>query len=92
MIVLELIIRCAALVSVSLLIANQVLVQWREYLFYKANGWDFSVESGHDKLKVDKKIQVYDLSLNNWQRFYIFRPAFLICVIFFLAFMIWSLL
>ena len=92
MIVLELVVLCAALVSLSLLIANQVVVQWKEYSFYKANGWDFSVDSGHDKLKVDKKLQGYDLGLNNWQRFYIFRPVFLICVTLFLAVMIWSLL
>ncbi len=92
MIFLELVVLCAALIAVSLLLANQVIVQWKEYSFYKANGWDFSVDSGHDKLKVDKKIQVYDLSLSNWQRFYIFRPAFLLCVTFFLALMLWSLL
>lgn len=91
MIVLELVVICAALISVSVLLFNQVVAQWKEYSFYKANGWGFSVESGHDKLRLDRKIQIYDLNLNNWQRFYIFRPAFLSCITLLLAFMIWSL-
>lgn len=91
MIFLELTIVCAALLSLIFLLINQIAVQFEEYFFYKANGWDFSVDSGKDKIQVDKKIQIYDLSLNNWQRFYIFRPAFLSCVTLFLTFTTWSL-
>lgn len=91
MIILEFVIIAAALMAVSLLLGNQIVAQVNEFKFYKRNGWDFSADSGHDKLRLDKKIQIYELSLTNSQRFYAFRPVFILCTACFLGGMIWSL-
>jgi hypothetical protein len=74
MFILTILIQIAALVAVALLVANQTRTQVREYRFYRARNWDFSVESGLDRMKLDEGMLGYNLGLSNWQRFYLFRP------------------
>ncbi len=90
MIALEILIKAAALGSLSLLILHQIATQVREYYFYKQNGWDFSIDSNLDRLKIDEKITVYNLNLTNWERFYLFRPFYIFIMIVLLGFMIWA--
>lgn len=90
MIVFEILIKAAALVALSLLILHQIATQVREYYFYKQNGWDFSIDSNLDRLKIDERITVYNLNLTNWERFYLFRPFYIFIMIVLLGFMIWA--
>lgn len=90
MIVFEILIKAAALGALSLLILHQIATQVREYYFYKQNGWDFSIDSNLDRLKIDEKITVYNLNLTNWERFYLFRPFYIFIMIVLLGFMIWA--
>ena len=90
MVVLEILIKAAALGALSLLILHQIATQVREYYFYKQNGWDFSIDSNLDRLKIDGKITVYNLNLTNWERFYLFRPFYIFIMIVLLGFMIWA--
>lgn len=91
MIVLEFLIITSAMTAVILLLRNQITAQVKEYRFYKANSWDFSIDSGLDSLMLDKQIATFDLNLSNWQRFYLFRPAYIVNIMLLLCFMIWSL-
>ncbi|WP_234901864.1 hypothetical protein [Agrobacterium rubi] len=91
MLLFEILIISAAIAAVSLLIVHQVATQLREYYFYKGNGWDFSVDSNLDRLKLDERIAIYNLNLTNWQRFYLFRPLYVLNMIVLLGFMLWSL-
>lgn len=74
MLILQVLIQISALVAVTMLIRSQVIIQMREYRFYKARDWDFSVESGLDRLRLDKGMLGYQLPFTPWQRFYLFRP------------------
>ena len=90
MIVFEILIKAAALGALSLLILHQIATQIREYYFYKQNGWDFSIDSNLDRLKIDERITVYNLNLTNWERFFLFRPFYIFIMIVLLGFMIWA--
>ena len=91
MLLLEILIFSAAFVAVILLAAHQTVVQVREYRFYKRNGGDFSIDSGVDNLKLDERVYINALGLTNWQRFYLFRPFYIILLIAFASMMIFSL-
>lgn len=91
MLLLEILLFLAALVAVILLAAHQIVAQIREYRFYKSNGGDFSVDSGMDSLKLDERIHINPLGLTNWQRFYLFRPFYIMLLIVFASMMILSL-
>ena len=90
MVVFEILIKAAALGALSLLILHQMATQVREYYFYKQNGWDFSIDSNLDRLKIDERITVYNLNLTNWERFFLFRPFYIFIMIVLLGFMIWA--
>ncbi|SCX34644.1 hypothetical protein [Agrobacterium rosae] len=91
MLLLEIVIFSAAFLAVSLLTAHQIIAQVREYRFYKNNGGDFSAYSGMDNLKLDERIESYRLGLTNWQRFYLFRPLYILMLIAVAGMMIFSL-
>jgi hypothetical protein len=91
MLLLEILLFLAALVAVILLAAHQIVAQVREYRFYKSNGGDFSVDSGMDNLKLDERVHINALGLTNWQRFYLFRPFYIVLLIVFASMMILSL-
>lgn len=91
MLLLEILLSLAALVAVILLAAHQIVAQVREYRFYKSNGGDFSVDSGMDNLKLDERVHINALGLTNWQRFYLFRPFYIVLLIVFASMMILSL-
>lgn len=84
--ILKALLFAAALAAVALLALHQFVAQVKDYLFYKRNGWDFSVDSGADK--IDQRIMPYDLGLTNWQRFYLFRPLYILMLIWFMGMMI----
>ena len=86
MLVVELLIFIAALAAVGLLALQQVVTQIREYQFYKANGWNFSIDSGLNK--IDERIAPYRVPLTHWQRFYLFRPYYILSLIAFMGLMI----
>jgi hypothetical protein len=81
----------ATVAAVTGLLINQAMVQFLEYQFYRSNAWNFSLDSRLDRLKIDTRIQIYDLNLTNWQRFYIFRPVMIATVSFLLIAMIWAI-
>ncbi|WP_235907986.1 hypothetical protein [Brucella lupini] len=81
----------AAFVAVILLAAHQIVAQVREYRFYKSNGGDFTVDSGMDNLKLDERVYLNALGLTNWQRFYLFRPFYIVLLIAFAGMMLFSL-
>ncbi|WP_371835710.1 hypothetical protein [Ochrobactrum sp. C6C9] len=81
----------AAFVAVILLAAHQIVAQIKEYRFNKSNGGDFSVDSGADNLKLDERVYINALGLTNWQRFYLFRPFYIVLLIVFAGMMIFSL-
>lgn len=89
--VLEILIFSAAFLAVILLAVHQIVTQVREYRFYKSNGGDFSVDSGVDNLKLDERVHINALGLTNWQRFYLFRPFYIVLLIAFAGMMIFSL-
>lgn len=89
--VLEILIFSAAFLAVILLAAHQIVAQIKEYRFYKSNGGDFSVDSGMDNLKLDERVYINALGLTNWQRFYLFRPFYIVLLIAFAGMMIFSL-
>jgi len=91
MLLLEILLFSAALVAVILLAAQQIVAQVREYRFYKSNGGDFSVDSGMDHLKLDERVHINALGLTNWQRFYLFRPFYIVLLIVFASMMVFSL-
>ncbi|NTI46417.1 hypothetical protein FY134_25235 (plasmid) [Agrobacterium fabrum] len=91
MLVLEIFIFSAAFLAVILLAAHQIVAQIKEYRFYKSNGGDFSVDSGMDNLKLDEGVYINALGLTNWQRFYLFRPFYIVLLIAFAGMMIFSL-
>lgn len=91
MLLLEFLIFSAAFVAVILLAVHQIVVQIKEYRFYKGNGGDFSVDSGADNLKLDERVHINALGLTNWQRFYLFRPFYIVLLIVFASMMIFSL-
>lgn len=91
MLILEIAVFSAAFLAVSLLAVHQIVVQIRECRFYRKNGGDFSVDSGMDDVKLDKRIYINDLGLTNWQRFYVFRPLYIVLLIVFAGMMIFSL-
>ncbi|MBN6148849.1 hypothetical protein JR065_00720 [Xanthomonas sp. AmX2] len=91
MLILEIAVFSAAFLAVSLLAVHQIVVQVKEYRFYKKNRGDFSVDSGMDDVKLDKRIHINDLGLTNWQRFHIFRPLYIVLLIVFAGAMIFSL-
>ncbi|ASV87839.1 putative tiorf67 protein (plasmid) [Ochrobactrum quorumnocens] len=91
MLLLEFLIFSAAFVAVILLAAHQIVAQIKEYRFYKRNGDDFSVDSGADNLKLDERVYINALGLTNWQRFYLFRPFYIVLLIVFAGLMIFSL-
>lgn len=86
MLILEIAVFLAALAAVALLTLQQVVTQVKEYLFYKGNGWDFSADSGLDR--IDEKITSYRLGLSNWQRFYLFRPFYILMLVWFMGMMV----
>jgi len=86
MLVLEVLAFAAALFAVALLTLYQVLTQIKEYRFYERNGWDFSRDSGLDK--IDQRIAPYPLPITHWQRFYLFRPFYILMLFCFMAGMI----
>ncbi|NTF31326.1 hypothetical protein G6L88_04435 [Rhizobium skierniewicense] len=90
MIVFEILIKVAAHAALSLLILHQMATQVREYYFYKKNGWDFSIDSNLDRLKLDEKITAFNLNLTNWERFGLFRPFYIVIMIAFFGFMLWA--
>ncbi|MDX3809825.1 hypothetical protein ACXIUS_09485 [Bosea thiooxidans] len=86
MLILKTLLFIAALAAVALLALHQFAAQAKDYLFYKRNGWDFSIDSGADK--IDQRIMPYDLGLTNGQRFYLFRPLYILMLIWFMGMMI----
>lgn len=90
MIVFEILIQLAAIAAVSLLIVHQFATQVNEYYFYKKNDWDFSIDSNLDRLKLDERISVINLNLTNWQRFFLFRPLYILNLTVLLGFMVWA--
>ncbi|WLP57797.1 MULTISPECIES: hypothetical protein [Rhizobium/Agrobacterium group] len=88
---MEIFIFSAAFLAVILLAAHQIVAQIKEYRFYKSNGGDFSVDSGMDNLKLDEGVYINALGLTNWQRFYLFRPFYIVLLIAFAGMMIFSL-
>jgi hypothetical protein len=91
MLLLEILLFSAAFVAVGLLAAHQIIAQVREYRFYKSNGGDFSIDSGMDNVKLDERVYINALGLTNWQRFYLFRPFYIVLLIAFAGMMIFSL-
>ena len=91
MLLLEVLLFSAAFVAVILLAAHQIVAQVREYRFYKSNGGDFTVDSGMDNLKRDERVYLNALGLTNWQRFYLFRPFYIVLLIAFAGMMLFSL-
>lgn len=91
MLLLEVLLFSAAFVAVILLAAHQIVAQVREYRFYKSNGGDFTVDSGMDNLKLDERVYLNALGLTNWQRFYLFRPFYILLLIAFAGMMLFSL-
>ncbi|KAB2701978.1 MULTISPECIES: hypothetical protein [Hyphomicrobiales] len=91
MLLLEVLLFSAAFVAVILLAAHQIVAQVREYRFYKSNGGDFTVDSGMDNLKLDERVYLNALGLTNWQRFYLFRPFYIVLLIAFAGMMLFSL-
>jgi hypothetical protein len=91
MLLLEFLIFSAAFVAVVLLAVHQIVAQIKEYRFYKSNGGDFSVDSDADNLKLDERVYINALGLTNWQRFYLFRPFYIVLLIAFAGMMIFSL-
>jgi hypothetical protein len=91
MLILQILIECAALLAVMLLVMSQIRIQVREYRFYKSRDWDFSAESGLDRLRLDKGMWGYELPLTNWQRFHLFRPLCIVHLLLFLGLMIFAL-
>lgn len=83
MLILEILVFLAAMALVALLTLHQVVTQAKEYRFYEKRGWDFSIDSGLDK--IDERITPYRLGLSNWQRFYLFRPAYILMLICFMG-------
>lgn len=90
--ILENVLAITVIIGAVLLVSSQILTQYREYRFYKSIGWDFSVDSGVDELRVDERITTFDLNLTNWQRFCLFRPSFILVWIVVIGFMLRSLL
>ncbi|EGP54248.1 hypothetical protein Agau_P200579 (plasmid) [Agrobacterium tumefaciens F2] len=88
---MEVLLFSAAFVAVILLAAHQIVAQVREYRFYKSNGGDFTVDSGMDNLKLDERVYLNALGLTNWQRFYLFRPFYIVLLIAFAGMMLFSL-
>ncbi|WP_234902475.1 hypothetical protein [Agrobacterium larrymoorei] len=84
MAVVEVLLALVTTAAMSLLIAHLLATQVREYYFYKANNWDFRIDSHLDRLQIDRRMFMSDPNLTNWQRFYLFRP---ICIINFSAFL-----
>nr|WP_172690696.1 hypothetical protein [Agrobacterium tumefaciens]ASK41696.1 hypothetical protein [Agrobacterium tumefaciens] len=91
MLLLEFLFFSAAFVAVVLLAVHQIVAQIKEYRFYKSNGGDFSVDSGMDNLQLDERVYINALGLTNWQRFYLFRPFYIVLLIAFAGMMIFSL-
>jgi hypothetical protein len=91
MVILQILLVIAAFAAVTLLLLHQMATQVREYCFYRARGWDFSVDSGLDRLKLDQRILIFDLGLSSRQRLYLFRPFYIAGLILFIGLMISSL-
>lgn len=87
MIVLDIVIFLVALTLVALLTLQQTIVFVREYRFYERRGWDFSVDSGLDR--IDERISPYALQLTSRQRLLFFRPLYLAMLVTFMGGMIW---
>lgn len=87
--ILKLFIVTVTLAAIILFILHQIVTQVKEYAFYKNNGWDFSIDSGLDKL--DERIGPYAYGLTNWQRLYLFRPFYIALLIVVTSLMIISL-
>lgn len=86
---LKAIIVTLTLAAIILLILHQIITLVKEYAFYKTNGWDFSIDSGLDR--IDDRIAPYRLGLTNWQRLYLFRPFYILMLIIFTLLMAISL-
>jgi len=89
--ILKLFIIMVTLGAIILLILHQIVTQVKEYAFYKNNGWDFSIDSGLDKIE-ERIGPSYAYGLTNWQRLYLFRPFYIALLIFVTSLMIVSLL
>ena len=76
-----------ALTLVTMLALHQTIVFVREYRFYRRRRWDFTADSGLDR--IDERISRYPLHLTNWQRLFVFRPLYLMNLYAFLGMMIW---
>ncbi|MGN7124355.1 hypothetical protein [Methylorubrum thiocyanatum] len=85
---LQIVIPIIALTLVALLALQQTIVFVREYRFYRRRGWDFTADSGLDR--IDQRITHYPLRLTNWQRLFVFRPLYLLNLYAFLGLMIWA--
>lgn len=92
MIVISIFIQVAVIAAVLFLIFTQIYIQFREYRFYKGRGWDFSVESKLDYMKIDKAMKGFEFRLTSWQRFYLFRPYCILFLSLFFGFMMYSVL
>lgn len=89
MLILEIAVVTIVLGLLALFTLHQILTMVREYRFYRANGWNFSVDSGLDR--VDERIAPYRLPLTNWQRLFLFRPAYILMLLVFSTMMVASL-
>ena len=83
MLILEILAFLAAMGMGALLLLQQVVTQVKEYRFYRSRGWDFSIDSGLDR--IDERIAPYRLPISNWQRLYLFRPAYILMLIWFIG-------
>lgn len=77
-----------ALILTALLALHQTIVFVREWRFYERRGWDFTTDSGLDR--IDERITHHPLRLTNWQRLFVFRPLSLANLYTFLGLMIWA--
>ncbi len=85
---LQIVLPIIALTLVGLLALHQTIVFVREWRFYRRRAWDFSADSGLDR--IDERIIHYPLRLTNRQRLFVFRPLFLANLYAFLGLMIWA--
>lgn len=88
MLIVEIAIKAIVLLLLALLVRWQIRVQIAEWRFYKARNWDFSVDSGMDR--IEERITYLDLGLSNRQRLYVFRPAYITLLIGFTGLLIAS--
>ncbi|MCJ2030728.1 hypothetical protein MKK50_15235 [Methylobacterium sp. J-043] len=83
---LQIVAAIIALTLTALLALHQTIVFVREWRFYRRRGWDFTADSGLDR--IDERITHYPLRLTNWQRLFVFRPLYILNLYVFLGLMI----